>query len=386
MSKYQTEWIEEAMEKHFIGKRVREEREACHLTVNELSEKMGWASHTTVVDLEAGRRELKAWELMKLARILHVDAPALLSEKVEETGPLVLWRERPQEHKELLERQFIQRCEEYKFLEEILENKLPRRLNLPKEALDLKKADFAWANELADRVCKEMRLGDFPGSTLLKTLEENYGVRFLALSLGENGSAACCDYIFGPAILINSDEVPWRQTFSVAHELFHLITWDIAIFSELANNKKNEQLANAFAAGILMPSTTLRQQFDKLVQQGKLKYSTIVALAREYGVSSSALLYRLEYLNLISKPLVEKMLSDPRFKAIDKQSFTKAFAKAIPPGDRFIRLAYLAYQFAKISRSRLARLLHVSIPNLESYLATQGLYEVDDEELTLSNP
>ena len=369
------------MDKHFIGKRVQEERKTVTMTANELADKMGWASHTTVLDLEAGRRELKAWELMKLARIFHIDPGALMTEKKQQSGPLVLWREKPDPKAEILERQFIQRCEDYKFLEEILENRLPKITALPKESLNLKTANFVWANELADRVGKEMRLGEFPGATLVKTLEENYGVRFLPVPLGENGSAACCEYTFGPAILVNSDEVPWRQTFSIAHELFHLITWD----SSLANSLKIEQLANAFAAGILMPSLLLRQQVDKLVLAGKLKYSTIVALAREYGVSSSALLWRLEYLNILSKDLVENTLADSRFKAIDKQSYPKAFEKAIQPGERFIRLAYLAYQFAKISRSRLARLLHVSLLNLENYLASQGFIEVDDEEVIIGH-
>jgi hypothetical protein len=53
-------------------------------------------------------------------------------------------------------------------------------------------------------------------------------------------------------------------------------------------------------------------------------------------------------------------------------------------GDRFFRLAYLAYQFVKISRSRLARLLNVSLASLESHLIDNGFSEVDNEEISLS--
>jgi hypothetical protein len=42
----------------------------------------------------------------------------------------------------------------------------------------------------------------------------------------EEGSAASIWGPFGPAILMNSNEAPWRRNYNFAHEVFHLITWD----------------------------------------------------------------------------------------------------------------------------------------------------------------
>jgi len=42
----------------------------------------------------------------------------------------------------------------------------------------------------------------------------------------EEGSAASAIGPFGPAILMNSKEAPWRRNYNFAHELFHLITWE----------------------------------------------------------------------------------------------------------------------------------------------------------------
>lgn len=375
------------MDKLFIAKRIKEERERCNFRQEDVAKYMGWDSsaHSIVVELEAGRRELKAWELFKLAQLFHMQIEDFFKENLK-VQPLILWRNKPEDIASLQERLFIQRCEDYKFLEDLLGEKLPAKRELPKHPLDIKTATSGWANEIADVVRNELNLGDFPAATLSRILEENFGVRFMALPLGKHGSAACTIYDFGPAILLNSKEVFWRQSFSVAHDLFHLITWDEKVFKHLTPNldKRNEQLANAFAAGLLMPESSLREQIRRLCENKKLKFSSLVALAREYRVSTSALLYRLEYLGYLSKKVAEKTLKDETFRSLDKQSFSKAHEIQI--GDRFIRLAYLAYQFSKISRSRLARLLNVSLVSLESYLNANGFLEFDNEEIPLSHP
>ncbi|MBI5346681.1 MAG: ImmA/IrrE family metallo-endopeptidase [Chlamydiae bacterium] len=381
------------MDKAFIASRIREERERCSLRQEDVAKFMGWDSskHSIVVDLEAGKRDIKAWELYKLAQLFHIKVEDFFK-KSTLNRPLVLWRKKPitATALELKEREFIQKCEDYTFLEEALGEKLPIKRTLPKYTFNIESVDKVRANELACTLREELNLGDFPANTLAKVLEENYGVRFLSLSLGKDGSAACAVCNFGPAILLNEDEVPWRQTFSIAHELFHIVTWDSELLKKIISDsdiyKKNEQLADAFAAGLLMPENSLRQQIRCLCENGKLKYSTIIAIASEYRVSVEALLYRLEYLGLINQKLVEKTLKDATFRSLNKKSLQKAHEKAIQVGDRFIRIAYLAYQFNKISRSRLARLLRVSLAALEHYLNSHGFVEIDDEEIMLSNP
>ncbi len=381
------------MDKQFIAKRIREERERCSLRQEDVAKHMEWDSskHSIVVDLEAGKRDIKAWELYKLAQLFRIKVEDFFKPSLVER-PLVLWRKKPSTAStvELNEREFLQKCEDYTFLEDILGEKLPIKRQLPKYTFNIETVDTGWANELAGTLRGELNLGDFPASTLAKVLEESYGVRFLALSIGKEGSAACTIYNSGPAILLNTDDVSWRQTFSIAHELFHIVTWDAELLEKITPNaeyyKKNEQLANAFAAGLLMPEHSLRQQIDRLCDDGKIKYSTIIAIAQEYHVSAEALLYRLDYLGFINKKLVEKTLKDPIFQSLNKVNVQKARKEAPQVGDRFIRIAYLAYQFNKISRGRLARLLNVSLAALEHHLNTYGLIEIDNEEILLSHP
>ena len=191
------------VDKQLIAKRIREERERCNLTQIKVAERMGWDSsgHAIVVQVESGERELKAWELYKLAELFHVKVEDLFKPSCASV-PLVLWRNKPQDSIALKERQFLQRCEDYKFLEDLLEEKLPVKRALPTCELNIAVADEDWANEIADTIREQLNLGEFPAATLPKILEENYGIRFLSLPL-DDGAAACSVYSFGPAILVN---------------------------------------------------------------------------------------------------------------------------------------------------------------------------------------
>ncbi len=381
------------MDKIFIANRIREERERCGLRQEDVAKHMDWntSRHSIVTEIEAGKREVKAWELYKLAQLFQIKTEDFFKD-VAQTSPLVLWREKPKENAILKERQFLQRCQDYNFLEEILGKKLPVPRAFPRYTLDFSSSDKKWAGDIADNLRKELSLGDFPVNVLAKTLEEHYGVRFLLLTLGKgdkDGSAACTVDHFGPAILLNSDECTTRQTFSIAHELFHMITWDKALFEKILLDhnlyKKNEQLANAFAASLLLPEDGLRQQMRHLNEEDSIQYATILAIAREYGVSVQTLLYRLEFLKLVDQKFVEKSLADPLLQSLNREKGRKSSGDQTTIGDRFVRIAYLAYQFGKISRSRFARLMNCSLTSLEGFLASHGLMEIDNEETRLSH-
>ena len=63
-------------------------------------------------------------------------------------------------------------------------------------------------------------------------------------------------------VLINRHEVEGRRHFDLAHELFHILTWDAMPpeHSEEAREtggNRVEQLANNFASAVLMPTPVL---------------------------------------------------------------------------------------------------------------------------------
>jgi XRE family transcriptional regulator, fatty acid utilization regulator len=229
------------------------------------------------------------------------------------------------------ERDVIQHCDDYRLIKRLLSESSPSLKQLPYENCDIIKVDSYWANLLADRMHGVLNLGDYPASLLAHRLEEDYGVLISTTHL-KNGSAACCRAEWGAAIILNVKEVPWRQMFNLAHELFHLITWNLKLIEQVHANEalfiKNENLAEAFAAALLMP----QQMIDIDVRGNKLTYSFVVALARKYRVSTIAMLWRLCYLRIISRQSVDLALADEDFRQLDQATFKEAF-QTVQPND-----------------------------------------------------
>ncbi len=66
-------------------------------------------------------------------------------------------------------------------------------------------------------------------------------------------------------------------------------------------HEKNEQLANAFAAGLLIPQEKIRAEAARNCANQPISASDVIALAEKFQVSKDAMLYRMLNVNLITK-------------------------------------------------------------------------------------
>ena len=135
------------------------------------------------------------------------------------------------------------------------------------------------------------------------------GERFVAeLGLGPAPALrlAACRLPELDAVLIARREVAGRRNFDLAHELFHILTWDAMppVHVESAGDfggNRVEQLANNFAAAVLMPATAL-EPYDGWAQ---LDMDGLIArlnhVADKLCVTSSALRWRLVALRRLAK-------------------------------------------------------------------------------------
>jgi Zn-dependent peptidase ImmA (M78 family)/DNA-binding XRE family transcriptional regulator len=375
------------MERAVIAQRVKEAREGRGLNQTELAHRLGWKSHASIVAIEQGTKEIKMWELLKLAEALNVTPQSLYSQEPIGllSSPRILWRQRVGGVEDICreEQNIYQHCEDYRFLEQLVTlPALPSR-ELLKRDFNIQKVDTEWANQLADELYREMNLGDYPAEVLARRLEEDFGVILLHRSL-ENGSAACLRSGAYIVIVMNEKEVPWRQIFSLAHELFHIVTWSDSLIQNIQTDdalfQKNERLAEAFAGALLMP----QQIIERDLHGRKLTYSIIVALARKYGVSAAAMLWRLYHLRFLSSEAVKVTLDDGEFKDLDRSTYGKALEATPSFSNKFLRLAYLAFESGKVSKSRLARMLGVNLRELEKYLSKYGFKLTNDKEIAAS--
>lgn len=116
-------------------------------------------------------------------------------------------------------------------------------------------------------------------------------------------SGLTTDHITGRLeIFINDSEPRVRQRFSVLHELKHVLDWPYADVlhgklgsgNEELQSKFIEQVANEFAAYVLMPTM--------LVKRVWFKTQSVQASAALFNVSLEAMTTRLEKLGLIGEP------------------------------------------------------------------------------------
>lgn len=106
-------------------------------------------------------------------------------------------------------------------------------------------------------------------------------------------------------VFLNADDSAARQNFTLAHELAHHFLQhppnEYGVYrrdSLYAKNKpEKEQEADCFAAELLMP----QELVDKVKKMYRLTDSDIPALSRLFGVSPSAMRYRLKDLNRAAK-------------------------------------------------------------------------------------
>ncbi|KKK59931.1 hypothetical protein LCGC14_3029420, partial [marine sediment metagenome] len=109
------------------------------------------------------------------------------------------------------------------------------------------------------------------------------------------------------------------------------------------------------------------------VVKRKIIYADLIEIARFFDVSPEALLYRLLNIKRITKESLEKLLKDRLFREIDRSTMSQRWWQPPQFPEGFVRLAFVAYQKGKLSKSKLAKLLDTSLIDLNSTLREYGL-------------
>ena len=271
--------------------------------------------------------------------------------------PEVLWREQPEDEvaRADAEARLWERTRNYRLAEEWTGKARTPELPVPTTPVSL--TDYNRAESLADSIRRSLDLGSYPAFSLVTALEENLGVKVL-YDRDLPGSAVCLRDEDNAAIAINSSEVPWRRNYSIAHEFYHLVCWKAMPPERLKSDNERwaaaERMVEAFASALLPPSDVIR---DRYLSRGNAEWQPVdlIDLAREFGVSTEALVWRLVSLRLFTRPRVRKLLEDKKFRALDRAFVRpRSEPEMLPP--RFVRLLYLAYVKGKVSAGRVAEM------------------------------
>src|SRR5262249_23116288 len=126
-----------------------------------------------------------------------------------------------------------------------------------------------------------------------------------------------------------------------------------------------EQFANAFAAALLMPRAGVQEVFSSLYHsRSSFADVDVIHMARHFGVSFRAMLYRLQSLRLIVPETAETLLgaygkarTGPTKRAEEAGLGAEKHGFWLPLPERYVFLALRAYRNEELSIGRLAEML-----------------------------
>jgi Zn-dependent peptidase ImmA (M78 family)/transcriptional regulator with XRE-family HTH domain len=377
--------------KDLLIQKVKSAREAAGFSIKEAAELLEFNNYQALSSIERGDRKVKAHELSAMATIYGRDLSYFFDSDAS-NDPKPLWRKNTEDEHDLkITRKFLVFLENYRNLEQLLG--LKRRwkdVQCTYDKSDFRSRGFDLVDSLAEKTCDALNLGSHPASALRNVLENDLRIKILHLDLNHGISGATVvDENLGVGILINVNDAPWRRNFDLAHELFHVITWNVFTHAEVGTGLKKtkpEQYANAFAASLLLPGKYLLASVDEITQGGEIMLSDLIELAKEYGVSTETILWRLVSLKRLKRSQVNNALQNPGVREVDKGMRQELYSEASPSTfpEKYIFLALKCFSEGRISRGTFAKYLDIGREEIDEYLDAHGLQEVIYEKVAFA--
>ena len=390
------------MEARELGRRLRSARETRGLSQQTAADALG-VPRTAVTGMEAGSRAVSSLELTVLSELYLLPVADFLQEgaRDEDEDVLVaLYRAAPGLRNPVTQDQVarcVSLCREGVSLKRLLgaeprsgppsyEPRMPGSSG----------AAVGQGERTAEQERRRLGLGNAPIADLSELIASQ-GIWASAVELPDEMSGLFLRHpSIGTAVLVNASHPRGRKRFSYAHEYAHaLFDRDRNIVASSADNSSEmmERRANAFAAAFLMPRHGVHDALRRLekglpsrqeqtifdvasgghieaemrspARSQRITYKDIAMLARHFGVSYQAALYRLKSLRHVSHAESHQLLEQDGFG----REYLRALSMVSEVGepelpqywDRELRseiahLAIEAYRREEISRGRVLEL------------------------------
>jgi Zn-dependent peptidase ImmA (M78 family)/transcriptional regulator with XRE-family HTH domain len=355
---------------NLIGTRLKALREDRKLSQDEIARVFGFKDRQTVSAIENGERRLSAEELLTAVQKLGATLDYF-------TNPFLLvgegkfsWRQTNVALERLTA--FERVAGRWVAANRTLAPEVGRPAPNLRQTLKLtSKSSFEDAMAAGERFAADFELGAVPAERLAEVMERRLGVLVLLVDALDGISGAACRLPDLDAVLINRHEVTGRRHFDLAHELFHILTWDMMPpdhVEEASERSKIrvEQLANNFASAVLMPTAVLNRI-------GPPKADLIQWLndnAEVLQVTATALKWRLVALGRLDAAQANKIPDS----ALRNNGRDVAGRELPPPYSKgFMEVIALAIDEGHMSARKAADLLDMTLEDLAQLCATHGV-------------
>jgi Zn-dependent peptidase ImmA (M78 family)/transcriptional regulator with XRE-family HTH domain len=402
-----------------LGRRLRQARETCGLTQDDVAQEMGLA-RATVAQIELGNRSVSGLELAKFSYLYARDIRDFVAQtfNADSLTAVLLRAEDGEDHGvRAALRDCIALGHQLRDLEGMLgiSRSTATVPSYPSVTLASKWDAIQSGTRAASEERRRLGLGFGPLGDVPALLEAQ-GIRtgLIQMPSGVSG-LMISDSSVGLFVVVNRDHPAVRQRFSWCHEYAHLLLDRAQMGHVSRESERNDLLevrTNVFAANFLMPEEGVRQLvgalgkgsasrlraevFDEIgvvpvdtrTAGGSqdLQIYDVVKLAHHFGVSVLSALYRLMNLRLITDKQFEQM------KEMDNVGLSKQLASVLGLAEltdeenisafyrRYLILALEAYRREKISRRKLIEIAtKLGVGETEVERVIEGLGLVHDE-------
>ena len=364
------------MNLHILAQNIRRVRTARKLSQKALAESSG-ISLPAIKNLEAAKNEPRMNTVQAIAGALEVRLQDLFA-PVRELKTVRFRSGRRMQNRENILADISRWLDEFNYLEDSLDERKPFLLK------DIqKRCSRSEVVEAAHSCRKGLGLSETEPIHDICGLLEHAGIKVLPIPMASDGffglSLGLEDG--GPAIVVNVWEriSVERRIFSAAHELGHLMLHpDAYDVHQSEENDEEEMEANLFAGHFLMPEEGFRREWNeaaglhwvdrvlKVKRIFRVSYKTVLARLLEHGAADKSVWMRF---NVAYQQRFQRKLP---FKEAPQ-----GIDSAEPFGmqrfdfyeDRFSRLTRKAVEEDKISLSRGAEILRISVEEMQDLLS-----------------
>jgi Zn-dependent peptidase ImmA (M78 family) len=237
---------------------------------------------------------------------------------------------------------------------------------------------FEDAAAAAEALGAEWRLGDRPAQELERAIERELGALVLYVDAPKGISGAACQLPGLNTILINRNEPEGRRHYDLAHECFHLLTWEQmppehteaieGSYKGKGTQKRVEQLADNFAAALLMPERALKPLWAGRGEEDIHRW--LNRTASDFLVTVQALKWRLTNLAWLSKAdhfSIQDLKLTANGRPAAEQKKPRLFSKD------FVKRIHTGIEKGQISIRRCASLLGITIQDVADLFREYGL-------------
>lgn len=339
--------------KQIFGRRLKSARLMRRLTMDELVRLTGeMVSKPNISKYEAGKMMPSSAVHIALARALGMDFDYFFR-------PVTLTITRPVDFRK---KSKLSKTDEKAIGEQVkdkaerymeIEDTLGVNMRFGYAVGDITVSGMADVKRVADRIRHDWNLGMGPISNVIDMLEAHQ-IRVMEIDAPDAFDGACMMVGEGnPVIVLNSHYTVERKRFTAMHELGHVVM----CFGEGVALGDREKLCHYFASEMLLSAEVLRQIFGR--RMTKIFMREMVEVQTQFGISSSAIIHRLNDEGIISDSLYRQFNirknMNKNLKAWADQSTYLGEEKSY----RFSRMVYRALAGGLITENKANEILGI---------------------------